>query len=463
MSIMESRNKKLASDILIFGIGNIGSRLLVLMLYPVFAFFVESNDLGYYDIAFTTIIILIPIVTLQMREATFRLLIENEDESYRKNILSTIMFIEGCIFALLLIISFITPLFYSIRYYILIVLSIFTYGFYELFIQYVRVVYSAKNYALIGILTAFLTTVFAFSLLFLFNMGIEALFIGNIAARIASMLFIEFRKGEFLKNLSFINIKKEYINEVIRYSLPMLVTALAYGVIYLCGKYIIKHYLGEEFNGYLGLMEKFTSIIGILGIIFYQAWQETAVKNYREKDSSVFFSKVFNEYSFLLSLLVVCISFGLRSFPFVIPVEYYPHINIIFIYCLGSAFYCFALFLEITFQCTKQTSKILYSVLSCAIITPLLSLFLIKQYGLMGNVTALCLSFSYLFFFRYFQTLHILPIKLNKGFYMSMLLLVVSGILFYTVQNNFIDYSVLFVASSLLLYVLFDMRKNIKK
>jgi len=459
---MESRNKKLASDIVIYGIGNIGSRLLVFMLFPVFSFFVESGELGYYDLALNTILLLIPVVTLQMREATFRLLIESKDESYRKNILSTIMFIEGCIFALLLIISFITPHFFSIRYYILIVLSIFTYGFYELFIQYIRVVYSAKNYALIGIITAFLTAAFAFSLLFLFDMGIEGLFIGNIAARITAMLFIEIRKGKFLKLLSFCNIKREHINEVIRYSFPMLVTALAFGIVSTCGKYIINHYLGEQYNGYLGLTEKFSSIIIIIGITFYQAWQETAVKNYREKDSNIFFSNVFNEYAVLLSLLVICISFGLRSFPFVIPEEYYQHVNIIFIYCLGSAFYCFAMFLEITFQCTKQTSRILYSIVSCAIITPVLSFFLIKHYGLMGNVTALCISLVYLFVFRYFQTLRILPIKLSKGFYLSMLLLGVSGTIFHTLQNKYLDYSILFVAGSLLLYFLSRARKHIR-
>ena len=460
---MSSRNKKLASDILIYGIGNIGSRLLVFLLFPVFSFFVTSKDLGYYDISLSTILLLIPVVTLQMREATFRLLIESKDESYRKNILSSIMFIEGCIFAILIIISFITPHFFSIRYYILIVLSIFTYGFYELFIQYVRIVYSAKNYALIGILTAFLTAAFAFSLLFFFNMGIEGLFIGNIAARIVAMLLIEIRKGKFLKNLSFSGIKKEHINEILKYSLPMLVTALAFGVISACGKYIINHYLGDQYNGYLGLAEKFASIILILGLTFYQAWQETAVKNYREKDSNIFFSKVFNEYAVLLSLLVICISFGLRSFPFVLPEEYHPYINIIFIYCLGTTFYCFAMFLEITFQCTKQTSKIIYSILTCAIITPLLSVVLIKHYGLMGNVTALCISLAYLFLFRYFQTLRLLPIKLNKGFYLSMLMLAVSGTLFHTVRNNYLDYAVLLVASSLLLYVLSVARKYIKR
>ena len=460
---MDSRNKKLASDILIYGIGNIGSRLLVLLLFPIFSHFVPSGELGYYDISLSTIVLLIPVVTLQMREATFRLLIESKDESYRKNILSSIMFIEGCLFALLLIISLITPNFFSIRYYILIVLSIFTYGFYELFIQYVRVVYSAKNYALIGILTAFLTATFAFSLLFLFDMGIEGLFIGNIAARIVAMLLIEIQKGKFLKTLTFSGIKKEHINEILKYSLPMLVTALAFAIISVCGKYITNHYLGDQHNGYLGLIEKFASIILILGLTFYQAWQETAVKNYREKDSNIFFSKVFNEYTVLLSLLVICISFGLRSFAFVLPEEYHPYINIIFIYCLGTVFYCFAIFLEITFQCTKQTSKIIYSILTCAIITPLLSIFLIKNHGLMGNVIALCVSLAYLFLFRYFQTLRILPIKLNKGFYLSMLLLAVSGILFYTVRNNYLDYSVLFAASFLLLYFLFVMRKYIKK
>ena len=81
----------------------------------------------------------------------------------------------------------------------------------------------------------------------------------------------------------------------------------------------------------------------------------------------------------------------------------------------------------------------------------------------MGNVTALCISLAYLFLFRYFQTLRLLPIKLNKGFYLSMLLLAISGTLFHTVRNNYLDYAVLLVASSLLLYVLSVARKYIKR
>ena len=460
----QERNKKLFKDIIIYGIGNIGSRFLALLLIPFLAFFLERDEIGYYNLALTAILFLLPVATLQMRESTFRLLIDNDDSVYRKNILSTTFFIESGVFLLILLISFCVPFFFNIRYFGLIVASIYIYSFYEIYLQVVRVIYSSVKFALMGIITTFLTVVFSLTLFFVFDRGIEGLFIGNILARIVSVVIIELPRRNFVKSLSLKHIKKEYAKEVLKYCLPMLLTAVSFGVITSCGKFIVSDVLGLQDNGDLALSENFVTIILILGFTFYQAWQVTAVKNYREEDSPVFFSEVFNKYAILLSLLVIFISFGLRSFSFIlIDDKYLQSIDIIFIYSVGAMLYCFALFLEITFQCTKQTSKILYSILTCAIITPVLSYIMILQFGLMGNVIALCISYAYLFIFRYFQTKKTLPISLNKEFFIALALLIISGLVFHFIHNKIIDYTVLSLTSILLLYFFYISRKYISK
>ncbi|MDR0743437.1 MAG: oligosaccharide flippase family protein, partial [Tannerella sp.] len=363
----KERNKKLVKDIIIYGVGNIGSRLLAFLLIPFLTFFLEREEMGYYDLALTAILFLLPITTLQMRESTFRLLIDNDDPVYRKNIISSTFFVEGCLFAVLSLVALFLPVFLHIRYYVLILLSIYTYSLYELYIQAVRVFYSAGKYALMGIITSFLTILFTVSLFFIFKTGIEGIFIGNILSRILSIGIIEIPRRKFMNSLSVKYIKKESIKEVLHYSIPMLITAVAFGIISSCGKFIVEHFNGLEENGDLAIAEKFMMIVMILGLTFYQGWQETAVKNYRKPGSSKFFSEVFNKYALLLSLLVICISFGLRSFAFIlIDAKFHQSVDLIFVYGTGAIFYCFAIFLEITFQCTKQTSRILYSILSCA-------------------------------------------------------------------------------------------------
>jgi O-antigen/teichoic acid export membrane protein len=464
-AIEKDRNKKLVKDIFLYGIGNIGSRLLSFLLIPFLTFFLEREEMGYYDLTLTVIFFLLPVTTLQMRESTFRLLIDNKDATYRKNIISSTFFIESCIFGVLLFIALLFPLFVRIRYYTLIVISIYTYSVYELYGQAVRALYTTGKYALMGIITSFLTVLFTVLILLIFKTGIEGIFIGNILSRILSVCIIELPRREFIRNLSVRYIRKKFVGEILHYSIPMLITAIALGVISSCGKFIVERFTGLENNGDLAIAEKFMFIIMILGLTFYQAWQETAVRNFRKNGSSGFFSNVFNKYALLLALLVICISFGFRSFaPILIDEKFHRSVELIYLFGIGAIFYCFAMFLEITFQCTKQTSKILYSILSCAVITPVISLILIQRYELMGNVAAYTVSCIYLFVFRYFQTKKSLPIRLNKDFGLSMLLLLVTGFFFYGSHNRITDYSLFFISTALLfLYFLYMKRKFIKK
>lgn len=458
----QERNRKLFKDIIIYGIGNIGSRFLALLLIPLFTFYLEREELGYYNVALATILFLIPIITLQMRESTFRFLIDSDDAVYKKEMLSTTFFLEGILFFVLFIVSLCMSFFVNIPYFWLIIISIYMYSFYEIYLQVVRVLYSATKFALMGIITSLLTVVFSVVLLLVFDRGIEGLFIANIFARLIAMACIELPQRKFLQTLSCQSVRKTYIREILTYCLPMMMTAVSAGMITISGIYLVKALLGVEENGDLGVAEKFVTIIQILGVTFYQAWQVTAVKNFRKESSRQFFSEVFNKYAVFLSLLVIVISFGLRSFSFLlIDEKYIQSVHIVFIYAAGGMFYCFALFLEITFQCTKQTSKILYSTVSCALLTPLLAYLLIMQYGLIGNVIAIFIAYAYLFLFRYFQTQSILPIRLHKDFYVSLFLLIVAGALFYGTDNTILDYLVTGIAGILLLYFLFISRKYI--
>ena len=400
-----------------------------------------------------------------MREPIFRFLVNNDDETYRKSILSTSFFIESGIFALIFIISLFLPFFFHIQHYHLIIISIYIYSFYELYMQVVRVLYSSTKFMIMGITTSFLTVTLSILFFFLMNRSIEGLFVGNILSRIISMAIIELPERKFFKSLSIKHIKRIHIKEILSYSLPMLIAALVYGTMSSCGKYIVSYYFEFADNGDLAISEKYTTIILVLGLTFYQAWQVTAVKNFRGEGSSAFFSEVFNKYAILLSLIVICISFGIRSFDFIlIDEKYHQSLDLIFLYGTAIMFYCFAIFYEIVFQCTKQMSKILLPLLTCAVITPAISVILIKEFGIMGNVSAICISYAYLFIFRYFQTRKVLHIKLGKGLYFSILLLATNGFLFYGIHNRYLDYSILTASTiSLLLYSFYMKNKYLRK
>jgi O-antigen/teichoic acid export membrane protein len=84
---MESRNKKLIKDVFIYGVGNLGAKLITFIIFPLYTFFIEPDNLGYFDNALATIFFLMPFVNLQLREGVFRFLIDEKNESNRKAII----------------------------------------------------------------------------------------------------------------------------------------------------------------------------------------------------------------------------------------------------------------------------------------------------------------------------------------------------------------------------------------
>jgi O-antigen/teichoic acid export membrane protein len=216
-------------------------------------------------------------------------------------------------------------------------------------------------------------------------------------------------------------------------------------------------------SGILAGAQKYVMILFVLGSTFFQAWQVAAVKNFNRPDSSTFFTEVFNKYAIVMCLLVLCISFGLRTFPFLISPEFNQSIHLLYIFCVSNVFFNLALFFEVIYHCTKQTTKLLHSLVTCAAFAPLITFVLVKHYGMMGNLIALTISSVYLFIYKYFQTKSTLPIRLKKEFFISILGLATGGVIFYYTQNRAIDCIVFLNASLLLSYFLFVSLKYIAK
>ena len=82
------RSKKFIKDIFIYAIGNLGSKLITFLLVPLYTYFISPDDFGYYDIVLTLTFLAMGFITFQLRDGTFRFLLDNEDEYTRKSVVS---------------------------------------------------------------------------------------------------------------------------------------------------------------------------------------------------------------------------------------------------------------------------------------------------------------------------------------------------------------------------------------
>jgi O-antigen/teichoic acid export membrane protein len=341
----------------------------------------------------------------------------------------------------------IAQLIHPIPYFGWILGSLITYMAYEIIVQIARGIGQTKLFIISGILSTFLTASISIALVIGFKMDIQAVFFANIVARIFCIILIEYRI-HFLKEFFNSATQSAEINKImLRYALPLLPNFILFWFIDNSSRIFINQYLGIEQNGLYAIIIKFPNILLTFSFIFYQTWQEMAIKFYDSPDRNQFFSNIFNQYAIGLSLAVVMIGFGIKSiFPFIVDSKY--QVGIIYIYPLLVAvvFNSLAFFMDMSYQCSKQSSKSLPSIISTAILSVFLNYILVKHFGMMGVVYALILSYIFLTIFRVVDSRKIIPITIKKESIFAILILISGWFLNITPMKSYLSITIAMIS-----------------
>ena len=134
----KNRNKKFLTDIIIYGVGNLGSKLITFLLVPLYTYFVNPSDFGYYDLTMNIIFLAMPFLTFQLKDGAFRLLLDNENENIRKGIITFTYKFISVSSAIASLIAIIISFFYSIQYLACCISLMIVMSFYEMVVQIVR-------------------------------------------------------------------------------------------------------------------------------------------------------------------------------------------------------------------------------------------------------------------------------------------------------------------------------------
>lgn len=81
--------RKLAINTFLFAIGNVGSRSISFLLLPLFTRYMVPSDYGKLDVINTTVSLLVPLLSFQIIEATFRFAADVKETGKGKNVFSS--------------------------------------------------------------------------------------------------------------------------------------------------------------------------------------------------------------------------------------------------------------------------------------------------------------------------------------------------------------------------------------
>lgn len=410
---VERQNKKLVTNTFIYAIGSLGSKIISFLVIPLYSYYIDPVDMGFYDVVLSTISLLQPIIIFQLTDGLLRWLLLSNNDNEKKRIIASCRHIVLITLSITCAVYLLFTRFVNVEHATIILLFLVLDCLFPLIQQGARGFQKNKLYALCGVLyTVIMVGVNCIGLLLL-RTGISILYISQIiAGLICSAIFLvkipTLRKGIVSQP------DKNVLNDLLKYSIPLIPNTICWWIVNSSDRYIILYFLGNSSNGIYAMSNKFPTILSTLTSIFYRAWQESAIQEYNSDNRDSFFSNIFNKYSMLLFSASLCLVPATKLF-----IEHFMAVTYAdawlysgFLY-MGVIFNSLSSFLGIGYQITKETTKSLYTTLVAAALNFFINISMIKFVGLYAAAISTYLAYVGLFIIRLYHTRRYYTLSIN--------------------------------------------------
>lgn len=424
-TVLNSEFKKRLS---LYTIGSLGSKAILLFLYPIATFYLSPEELGSFDYIFAIALIIFPLISLNLTSGMYRYASHNRSESQK--LIGTLLavFIPAA-GVLLLLVPFMAlwlpdwsfnPLLYGG--------FIWIFSFYEVYIQYVRGTGRTKLFVLSNLTVAALTLSLSVVFLLYTSWKASSLLIAYAIARIVAIIGIEARYRLLKWHVS--SWREVCDTRIIRYSLLLLPGLFALGVIDSWSRLFITQMVGTEANGLFAISLKIASIFFFLTSIYQLAWHETVLRTEKERLSTLF-SSHFNNYLIMLAiggLLFYLVSF--IAYPYMVDIRFLEGRVYLFPIIVGYILLSLAHFLGIGYDYYYKTTWMTISSVVAMGLSLVLNLLFIPWWGVTGCLYATILAYLVLFLFRLVYLNEYIRIYLTRKGSFAILLILFSVVIY---------------------------------
>ena len=287
---------KLAGNTLIFAISSFSSKLLTLIVQPFLTYaMAEISDLGLSKILSQYANLLIPFVSMGMSNAIIRFGLDkgNSEKQVFTNGLLTILGGFGILVLCWPIAQFLPDMAqYGLLIYIYVLMSCLR----TLCTQFVRSRQWNKLVAVDGVLCTVATMAFYVLYLVGFKWGANGYLLAIISGDFVSVLFLMFT-GKLWDFIELKGINKTLWKQMLHFSLPMIPAQISFWIINASDLFFVREmcdgldgHSGDAWSGLLSTGYFLPTILTTLGLIFYDAWQLSAVTE--EEGRAKFFTQI---------------------------------------------------------------------------------------------------------------------------------------------------------------------------
>lgn len=458
---------RLGKNTLLVLLGNAGSKLIGLIMLPLYTRWLSVGDYGLTDVLSVYVSLLISVISCCIGESLF-IFPKDTDDKQKKEYFSSgiaflviMMIITAIIFFLLDRVAYKGSIHNSFFDNIWLIYSMIACMLSQQVIQqFTRSLDKMTIYSITGIVVTLATAVFA--IIFIPKYGVYGYVVSSNLAYLCGAVY-SFTFSRAYIYLSFRHITPERCKEMLRYSIPLIPNSIMWWLVGALNRPIMEQNVGLEGIGLYAVANKFPGIITMLFTVFCTSWQISVIEEYGKDGFEQFYNKVFRIISLFLFCILIFITLSSKTLISLFTTsDYYSAWVFVPLLTLGSLLSSISSMGGMVFSAEKKSKYYFYSSIWGALIAVIANVVFIPLFGVLGAALSPVLSFFVMAVSRNvyaWQYVHLLQI--NRYFAM-LLISFVSVISPFYILSPLIFYSLNCVLLLLILLFNMDLKEDFK-
>ncbi len=433
---MLEKIKELTKDTAIYGISTIVGRFLGFFLVPFYTNVINTRDYGIYSNIYAYLAFLNIVFIYGMDSAYMKYASQNEGIEKKKIFSTSYIFVSitSVLFSLVLI--FIKNPFsevmeisssYSNLYYYLILILFFDTAALIPFAN-LRLERKALKFTSVKLFNIILNLTLNFVLVLKFRMGIEAIFLANLAASAFTFLILV---PEIIGNI-ILKIDYAQLKKYLKFGLPYLPASLAATVVQVVDRPVVLAMTNESTLGIYQANYKLGIFMMLFVSMFQYAWQPFFLTNAKENNAKELFSKILTLFLIAASMIWIVLTLFVEDFArfeflpgkSIIGKEFLSGITIVPIILLAYLFNGIYYNFQAGIYIEEKTKYYPYVTGAGAVANVLVNILLIPLLGINGAALATLSSYIIMAAGLYFFSQKYYPVKYEYAKIIKMLLVI---------------------------------------
>lgn len=449
-------------------VGQFGTKLLSFFLVPLYTSVLTSAEYGTYDLYSATVSLFVPLLTLNISDATTIFLLDKANSkqgivsiSLRYYFFSLVVF--GAAVLLNVVFKFF-PLFNEYPLFLFLMFAVN--GLSNLLLCYARGLDRIKDVSVSGVLCSGVMILLNLIFLLPLHLGLKGYYLATIGGAFVQIVYLcvstrIFRFIAFKRNYpveeDFSNDKNEVINaleitsadkvvptgshpsaesagnfsssvstvlttqsakslkkSMLGYSGPMMLNTISWWINSVSDRYMVTAFCGVVANGIYSVAYKIPSILTMFQSIFSQAWTLSAVQDFDSEDKSGFFSKIYSLYNVCMVLLCSVLILSDRLIARILYAkDFYEAWRFVPFLLVSVVFGSLSGYLGGIFAAVKDSKSFASSTVAGAVLNIILNFILIKICGALGAAAATMASYVLVWAMRLCKAKKIMSLKVS--------------------------------------------------